>query len=106
MNKGIYPPAWAAMTKERAGEKYRPSNGTEGDLFFSAYCHRCMARALCPLPALTMAFSPEEDEYPEEWQYGTDGQPTCTAFENKDEEEVTVERCRHTSDMFEQGGAA
>ena len=29
MTNGIYPIEWAEMTKERAGQKYQPSNGTE-----------------------------------------------------------------------------
>jgi len=27
-----------------------------------------------------MFYDTKDEEYPEEWQYGTDGQPICTAF--------------------------
>jgi hypothetical protein len=33
MNQAIYPAALTDMTKARAGEKYRPSNGTEANTF-------------------------------------------------------------------------
>lgn len=26
---------------KRAGEKYRPANGTEGEIFMETYCYRC-----------------------------------------------------------------
>jgi len=94
------------MNAERAGEKYRPSNGTEGDLFIGAWCHQCQYIA-CPIVGLTMAYSVEDDEYPEEWQYAHDGQPCCTAFVDAVESEpVPPTRCPLTVDMFEQGGAA
>ena len=41
MNQAIYPETLAEMTKARAGEKYRPSNGTEGDCFFAGWCCKC-----------------------------------------------------------------
>jgi len=41
MNQPIYPETLAEMTKARAGEKYRPSNGTEGDCYFAAWCCKC-----------------------------------------------------------------
>ena len=37
----IYPPEWAAIAKVNAGRKYRPSNGTEGDMFLNAWCCHC-----------------------------------------------------------------
>lgn len=30
----IYPDSFAKMLLERAGQKYQPSNGTEGECFF------------------------------------------------------------------------
>ena len=41
MTNGIYPVEWAEMTKERAGQKYQPSNGTEGELFMACWCGKC-----------------------------------------------------------------
>lgn len=81
-HQGIYPPDFAAMLVARAGEKYRPSNGTEGGIFTSATCDQCYRGKTrsCVILAATFAFDVEDDEYPTEWQYGLDGQPTCTAF--------------------------
>jgi len=37
----IYPESWAAMNVEYAGQKYQPSNGSEGELFISSWCGQC-----------------------------------------------------------------
>lgn len=42
MSRGIFPASFAEMLKARAGEKYQPSNGTEGDF------HVRLVRALRP----------------------------------------------------------
>ena len=91
----IYPENFAAILKDRAGEKYQPSNGTEGDCFFSSWCRQCARdKAMsegkdldecddnerCDIIGKTMSYRPSEPEYPQEWQYGKDGQPCCTAF--------------------------
>lgn len=103
MSRGIYPASFAAMTAKHAGEKYRPSNGTEGDLFIAAHCYHCAIDGdNCEILHATAAYNPADLEYPVEWQYGKDGQPTCTAFRLLDELEVTKERCKHTMDMFEE----
>lgn len=101
----IYPTGWAAMTAKEAGKKYRPSNGSEGEMFFSAWCHHCDARSLCPIIGQTMEYNVEDDEYPEEWQYAHDGQPCCAAFVNADTLPSGTPRCDRTVDMFD-GGAA
>lgn len=102
MTHGIYPNDYAAMLMKRAGEKWRPSNGTEGNLFIAAHCMKCMEDGdNCEILGLTFAHDVEDAEYPAEWQYGKDGQPTCTAFRLIDEEDITVDRCKHTADMFD-----
>jgi hypothetical protein len=78
----------AEKLKERAGEKYRPSNGTEGEMFMEKFCYNCQHddpdnEKFCEILTRTMAFDVDEDEYPKEWQYGTDGQPVCTEFKNR-----------------------
>ena len=78
----IYTDKHAELLKPHTGEKWRPSNGTEGDLFFTAMCSRCNAKETCPIPAQTMAFDTGDDEYPEEWCIDNFGQPTCTAFDD------------------------
>ena len=116
MNQQIYPESLAERLKARAGEKYRPSNGTEGEYFFAAWCRNCQRdKAMregcdlddcddnerCNIIAATMAFQVDEDGYPQEWQYGEDGQPRCTAFV-PDGSAIPPQRDELTIDMFEQ----
>jgi len=85
----IHVDSMAERMKERAGESYRPSNGTEGEIFMSAFCSKCKHDNLdpktysggCEIIGLTMAFDTNDAEYPREWIIDSDGQPTCTAFE-------------------------
>lgn len=115
MTYGIHPPGLAAMNVKNAGEKYRPSNGTEGDCFFAAWCCKCARdKAMregcdvdecddnerCDILTATMCFNIEDAEYPKEWQYGRDGQPICTAFVPAGEA-IPALRCELTVDMFE-----
>ena len=83
MPHGIYPPEDAAeFFAASAGEKYRPSNGTEGMIFAASFCDKC-ARDVnrdCPIRGASYCYDVSEPEYPSEWQYGKDGQPTCTAY--------------------------
>jgi hypothetical protein len=91
----IYPDSLAAMNIERAGAKYRPGNGTEGELFIESWCGQCerdhgMMKGLpleecddnqvCDIIARTFAFSVNDPNYPDDWQYGADGQPRCHSF--------------------------
>jgi len=80
----MFTPELAKQFKKHAGEKYRPSNGTEGEIFKESYCYRCIEDdgedKLCEILTNTMFYDTKDEEYPEEWQYGTDGQPICTAF--------------------------
>lgn len=116
-DRGIYPADFAAMCVKLAGQKYQPSNGTEGDCFFASWCCQCtrdktMSEGksfddcgddeICLIIGDTMAYSPSDPEYPSEWQYGKDGQPCCTAFVPAGEP-IPEPRCEHTADMF--GGA-
>ena len=70
-------------------EPYRPSNGTDGDAFMSAWCSRCArdkpmsegkdydecdASEVCPI--LARAFVCQVAE----WVYDTTGAPVCAAF--------------------------
>ena len=72
-------------------KKYRPSNGTEGVMFMSRFCYLCAKDAAfrdgtgdsCPIAAATFSYGVNDEKYPSEWQYGADGQPTCTAFESE-----------------------
>lgn len=69
---------YAGLTVED-GKPYRPSNGTEGDIFMSRWCRRCtkdseVLKIYCPI--LNGALCGEQ---PKEWQY-MNNKPLCTAF--------------------------
>lgn len=120
----ICPESWAAMNVEYAGQKYRPGNGTEGELFISSWCGQCerdhgMMKGLpleecddnqiCDIIARSFAHSLNDAEYPTEWQYGADGQPRCHAFVEAGQPIPVKDDC--TLDLFEepvspQSGAA
>lgn len=109
----IYPDSWAAMNVDRAGAKYHPSNGSEGEMFISAWCGNCardkpMSEGkpfeecedsdLCDI--LARSFHGINDPtYPTEWQYGADGQPRCHAFVEAGQS-IPV-KDEHTADLFE-----
>lgn len=73
---------------------YRPSNGTEGECFYEAWCCKCSKDAhmstgkdwdlcddneICPIIADTLAYDINDPKYPKAWVY-KDGQPCCTEF--------------------------
>ena len=72
------------------GVRYCPSNGTDGEGFMGRFCEHCERdRAVweredyeggCDILARALAFDVEDDDYPDEWTYTTEGKPTCTAF--------------------------
>lgn len=109
----IFLPRHAELMQSSVGEKYRPSNGTEGDLFHCAWCARCERDRAhreskfeapgCDIVARSFAFSVDDPEYPSEWIITTDGQPACTAF--VPEGTAVQERCEHTHDMFGGSGS-
>jgi len=114
MTRPIYPASHAAMLVARAGEKYRPSNGTEGELFFDAFCRQCQRdKAMregidfvecddnerCDLIEATYGLYPDDPDYPAAWQYGKDGQPCCTDFIPAGEP-IPVPRCDKTLELF------
>lgn len=90
------------------GSKYRPSNGTEGDCFMSAWCANChrfsgeyegFDEKECEIVLRAYAFDIDDDEYPDEWIYGENGEPICKAFEDICKEPKPY-RCKDTPDMF------
>jgi len=69
--------------KDEAGKPYRPSNGTEGEIFMEKWCERCMLDTEdnpCEILTSTLAFEIDDPEYPKEWRYDFDGRPMCTKF--------------------------
>lgn len=110
----IYPDDLAEMKKKYAGEKYRPSNGTEGEFFFNAWCCQCardkaMREGIsidecddnerCDIIAMTFALDVDDPDYPQDWQFSKEGQPCCTAFIQAGEP-IPAPRCEKTMDMF------
>jgi hypothetical protein len=83
----LFPAELAAACAELAGQKYRPANATEGHLFQSRFCARCMQAKGdegdddCPIIFLSMMFDTDDDDYPPQLTYSADGQPTCTEYE-------------------------
>ncbi len=70
-----------------SGKSYRPSNGTEGELFQEEFCYRCKLDDCdegCDILLNTMIFGIKNEDYPKEWVFDEDGRPTCTAFDMKD----------------------
>lgn len=68
--------------------KFRPSNATHGDSFMAGYCLNCrkyepQPDKYCNIIALTMAYDIDDEKHPSDYVY-RDGQPTCTAFERKE----------------------
>ena len=60
---------------------YRPSNGTEGQIFQEQWCDRCRRGQGdgCRILSDSMAFDTSDKEYPSELRYEND-MPICTAF--------------------------
>lgn len=70
-----------------SSKKYRPSNGTEGEGFIGCYCMNCInehpdsnRKPKCDILSRSFLYDINDKEYPEEWIYGDDNRPTCTAF--------------------------
>ena len=93
-DRGLYTDEHAKLNMANSvGKPYRPSNGSEGEMFSDRYCDDCKRDAGfqetqdealgCPIIAASMAFDVGDEGYPKEWIYGDDGQPTCTVFEAK-----------------------
>ena len=69
-----------------AGKPYRPSNGTEGEMFMAEFCDRCSKCDVgCQIIVASMAFEKDDPEYPKEWVFDSEGCPTCTAFEESEQ---------------------
>lgn len=91
-DRGIFPKELADRYVENSGQKYRPSNGTEGMIFEEHYCQDCkLGDKQCLIWGNAFFFDKANEKYPSELQYGPDGQPTCTAFDEIDERFIVRE---------------
>lgn len=93
-----------------AGEPYRPSNGTEGEMFMEQFCYRCRydqdENDPCDILTRSLWLGLADADYPTEWVYDREGRPTCTAFHDVlSEEPLAVARCPMTMDLFEKESA-
>lgn len=79
---------------------YRPSNGTEGDIFMAEWCERCARNEGdgCMIQLRALAHSIGDPEYPCEWNFTNGGVPQCSAFSV---DQTAEARCDRTPDMFE-----
>lgn len=75
----------------KVGEIYEPSNGTEGMIFTDKFCMQCLhcdpdpeGEKQCEILCATMCFSKKDKEYPREWIYDAEGNPTCTKWQKWD----------------------
>jgi len=73
-----------ATWKRKDGSPYRPSNGTEGEIFMAYFCDQCIHdnypdEPLCEIIANTTVFDVDEPNYPKEWIF-KNGRPLCTKF--------------------------
>lgn len=92
---------------------YRPSNGTEGDIFRARFCDRCTRDFGRTCTIYNAAFWGDIDEpgYPPEWvvdESNTTGESArCTAFNDRDEarakRNAEARRSRAVSDLFTEG---
>lgn len=104
----------------KPGDKYRPSNGTEGEIFEENYCAKCRfydaqegVLTVCSkeLQDRAMIFDIDSPKYPSEWTYTEQGKPTCTAWQpqptkEEREEERRLERQRQREKKRKQLEAA
>ncbi len=72
-------------------KKYRPSNGTEGMWFDDKFCANCIhqnpnpdLKPQCMIVCNAMCYYTNEPEYPKEWIYDANNEPTCTKFKKWD----------------------
>jgi hypothetical protein len=76
------------------GQKYCPSNGTDGMIFIEKFCEQCIHEKFihtgkepdkkCDIFSNTMVYDINDKEYPSEWQYDENDNPTCTSFKKWD----------------------
>lgn len=90
---------------------YRPSNGTEGDVFRADWCDKCerdrenreTGAGGCPIIVYTMAYELTDPKYPKEWRRRADATEypgaECTAFVPEGES-LPEPRCTLTKELF------
>lgn len=71
--------------------KYKPSNGTEGMIFWEKYCMNCTqfdplegGTKDCDIMMRSMMYDIEDPEYPEEFTIDETNAPICTKWQQWD----------------------
>jgi hypothetical protein len=69
---------------------YCPSNSDDGFAFIARFCENCVREEFihtnkdddlkCDILSRSMLYDYKDDEYPDEWIWDEDDNPTCTAF--------------------------
>ena len=80
---------------------YRPSNGTEGDIFMSKFCFQCARDCEdnpCQILGRILFNGINDPDYPKEFIEDERG-PRCTAF-IQEGSEVPDLRCKDTMELF------
>lgn len=75
----------------KPGNKYRPSNGTEGMIFIENHCDHCIhefphpdKNPKCEIMSASFLYDINHEKYPKEWVYDEKGHPTCTNYRKWD----------------------
>ena len=88
MKEALFTPEHAALNVAAGSKLYRPSNGSEGEMFRDRWCDHCTKddydnEVYCPILSSSMCFETSDKNYPRELKHDEKGQPCCTAFESK-----------------------
>lgn len=98
---------------------YRPSNGTDGEIFESRFCDRCKREAKyrrtgdgadgCTIATMAAGFGIGDLEYPKEWVISigdaTGMTARCTAFRHEDDPGTRRPRKPRPAPLLEMMGA-
>ena len=87
------------VSGDEMSDKYRPSNGTEGDWFMSHFCYQCAAYNICKIWPATMALGVNDPKYPKQWIETEEG-AECTSFVSTDSIKRKPYHCDKTLEMF------
>lgn len=68
-------------------ERWRPSNGTGGDIFYSRWCEHCERERYpdskpCGILTKTLIYRMDDKKYPKQWVRDDEG-PKCLAFRER-----------------------
>lgn len=71
-------------------KKYRPANGSEGEIFHNHFCNRCQKDRYesrpCSILNRTLMLDVTDKKYPKQWVTDNNGgNPRCTSFKPREE---------------------